>query len=59
MERMKQQEELFYKMNNKIEENDEPEDLTVMTGIESDLIKIEFFVEFFSTSLLKNRKRMT
>ena len=50
MERMKQQEELFYKMNNKIEENDEPEDLTVMTGIESDLIKIEFFVEFFSTS---------
>ena len=35
MERMKQQEELFYKMNNKIEENDELDDLTVMTGIES------------------------
>ena len=47
MERMKQQEELFYKMNNKIEENDEPEDLTVMTGIESDLIKIDFLSNFF------------
>ena len=31
MERMKQQEELFYKMSSKVEEKDESDDLAVMT----------------------------
>merc|ERR1739838_646439 len=33
---MKQQEELFYKMSSKVEEKDEPDDLTVMAEVPED-----------------------